>query len=212
MWAKLKSKKGFYMPTIVVYLIFLFSFIIYQVIEVCDYMSIVKQQQNALQLYSIRQQAINYVKKDLKTQLQDFCIIPTTYKKLKLGGSDVYIKQNCLRKRPSETAKPFLPEYNLMKVNYDLLYTGPNLISKVNLDSKRLLISSLASTQIVNEWIGVPIDFEIINPSQWGRYVAIQTLGYIEVYTIDIKFNNENFDMIIIADIDNDNISHIFFT
>ena len=99
-----------------------------------------------------------------------------------------------------------------MKALYELLYTGPNQISKVNLDSKRVLITSLATLQINSEWIGAPIDMDIVNPLEWPRYSAIQGLGYLEVYTIDIKFNNENYDMIFIVDIDNDKITNVFFT
>lgn len=212
MWAKLKCRKAFFMPTIVVYLIFLFSFIGYQVIEVCDYMQLVKQQETALQLYSIRQKVIDYVKKDMKKQYQDFCIIPTTYKTLDIAGNNVHIKQNCLRKQPHQGLVPLLPEYKSMKALYELLYTGPNQISKVNLDSKRVLITSLATLQINSEWIGAPIDMDIVDPLEWPRYSAIQGLGYLEVYTIDIKFNDENYDMIFIVDIDNDKITNVFFT
>lgn len=208
----LKSKRGFFMPTVVIYLIFMFSFIIYQVYQVVDYKQVIYSQKNRLQLEYIKKQAIKLVKDDLKKQEPYLCLIPTIYMHKTFAGHSVDIKRNCIRQQPPPEKAAIIPEAKQMTPLYRLLFTGPNDITRINFDSKRGFVVALASMQINKEWIGIPVDLESVEPTEWPKLIAIRNLPFYEIYTIDIKYNDTNYAMMLIGDVENDKITHVFFT
>lgn len=208
----IKSKKGFFMPTIIVYLIFLFSFIGFQVVQTTDSMLLVREQRLTLELHAIRNNVINFIKDDLQHNYHNGCLIPTTYEELEFSGSKVYIKRNCIRKPGPETKDPLIKENKSQRLIDQYIKTGGGKVDKTFFDYKRIAIATLSSLEIFNSWIGVPIDPSLLSPFELEQYLEIQTFGIYYYYTVDIKYNNDNYDMLLIGETGKDNIDYLLFT
>ena len=209
-WEQLKSKKGFFMPTIIIYLLFFFSFLIIQVIQVMDYKIILKNQIQNLEMYAIKNKIINYVKNDMQYQEKNLCIIPTTYDTINVGNLKIHVKNNCLRK-PKEGVS-IIPENYRFKILYDTIVRNNGQVNNETMNSVLTNLTILASMQINNEWIGIPIDIETIDPIEWPIFAEIQSLDFIYCYTFSINTSKKNHKFFIVSNISKKNIVNIMIS
>ena len=209
-WGQLKSKKGFFMPTIIIYLLFFFSFLIIQVIQVMDYKIILKNQIQNLEMYAIKNKIINYVKNDMKYQEKNLCVIPTTYDTINVGNLKIQVKNNCLRK-PKEGVS-IIPENYRFKVLYDTIVRNNGYVKNETMNSVLTNLTLLASMQINNEWIGIPVDIETIDPIEWPIFAEIQTLDFVHCYTFSINTDKKNYKFFIISNTTKKNIVNIMMS
>ena len=209
-WEKLKSKKAFFMPTIIIYLLFFFSFMTFQVTQVMDYKIILKNQIKNLELYAIKNKIIEYVQNDMGYQEKNLCVIPTTYDTIKVGDLKINVKNNCLRE-PKEGVG-IIPENFRFKVMYNQIVKNNGYLKNELFDLMITNLTILASMQINNEWIGIPVDIESIDPIEWPIIAEIQTLDFIHCYTFQLDFNNKKIKFFIVSNSNKKKINNIILS
>lgn len=211
-FAILRNKNGFFMPSIILYTIFMFSFIIVQTIQISQNMLLVKNEEKILQIYKLKKQAIEFVKKDLKNSYHFGCVIPTTYDTLKGQNYEISIKRNCIRK-PGDPSQDLTIKENKLFRSMDNLITkrhNPELLNN-EYKLRKAAIATLSSLEIAKGWIGVPIELEMLNPEELAVYLLILELDFYYYYSIDLKFENiENH--LIIGGPENGDIEYLFYT
>lgn len=212
MWEKIKCKKGFFIPTISIYLIFLFSFVIFQVIQIVDYQVITMNQRKQLELYYIREQAIKWVEQDLKKQYPQYCVVPTIYTSKAYGEGSVKVKRSCIRQEPAPKYRKQLKDYKDMKPLYKLLNMGPNNISNANYEAKQLILMALVTMQIDKEWVGLPFDIGDISPEARAKQKTLKKVPFLLVYMLDIDYQGQRHEMMLITNPKNDKVEQVFFT
>lgn len=212
MWAKIKCKKGFFIPTIAIYLIFLFSFVVFQVIQIVDYQVITMNQRKQLELYYIREQAIKWVEQDLKKQYPQYCIVPTIYTSKTYGEGTVKVKRSCIRQEPDLKYRKQLKDYENMRPLYKLLNMGPNNVSNINYEAKQLILMALVTMQIDKEWVGLPFDIGDISLEAAAKQKILKKVPFWLIYMLDIDYQGQRHEMMLITNPKNDKVEQVFFT
>ena len=207
---KVNCKKGFFMPTVTIYIIFFFSFITFQIVQVVDYQLILKEQEKALQMYAIKQNIVEKMKKDKLTPTPKVCIIPSTYKNYMVGEYKVSYKRSCARK--ASIASTIAPGNSAIKGSYKLLKSGKSHLTTAEYTLKEAEVIALMTLQINNEWVGIPIDFDVITPVSWPKYIAILSLEFLQIYDIKISSAEQTEEIMVIYNEFTKKLEAVFYT
>lgn len=182
------SKKAFFMPCVMVYTIIFITFIFWQVTEVLDYKKLHMDYQSFIQYESALYNASNYVKKINEMYFDSYCISPTipTNNKTTPVYSIEY-KTYCVRE--PGVSNLIIPGDAIIKPAFQSINSAPSEVDQQTYEQLIITLNTIVSTEIMYEWIGLPID-AVPTKIDLVQYQSVLQMPCI-LFT-DIKITMEN--------------------
>ena len=206
-WGKKSSNKAFFMPTVVVYLTFFLSFMIWQSIQVLTYKSIVLDYQEQI----IHERA--YIDIENKLKLMDALntinpCIPQILINLPIFKKDYSIISNIYCLRNPGLFKPVLGTGTIKKIIKTISLFDKELGS-IDINLLRTTVLMLMANQTKYGWVGVPRGLN--NPLKAAEYAIVMLMDKYYVFDNIITTKNKTYTIFVFYNATNQEVEKIVY-
>lgn len=184
------NNKGFFMPCIMAYTIIFFSFVLWQVTEVVDYQKLSLSFQQQVQMESAIYQATSYTKNIVNSNFDHNCLSPKLVtKNRETSAYTITYNAYCVRE-PGITQLGIPGDVTIIPA-FAVINNSPSEVDELQMKEIKLAISTIVTTEMTYEWIGLPVDAipTAIDAAQYALVLDMPCVLLMEVY-IDTEYKD----------------------